>query len=119
MAGSFAGVRAVVAGGDFSLLRAKSLTAHLPATGRVNARVGSALNTRIKARALPNPATFTETGSLPAGVTFTDNGNGTAGLTGTPATGSAGTYPLVIHATNGLGTPATEHLTLVVRPPFL
>ena len=47
-------------------------------------------------------ATLSETGGLPGGVTFTDNGDGTATLAGTPATGSNGTYPLTITASNGV-----------------
>ena len=39
--------------------------------------------------------------TLPSGVTFTDNGNGTATLSGTPAAGTAGTYPFTITASNG------------------
>ncbi|HVM64663.1 MAG TPA: putative Ig domain-containing protein [Acidimicrobiales bacterium] len=115
LAGRFTGVRAVVAGGDFSLLRARALPARLRSSARTNARVGAPLSVQVKARALPNPATLTETGTLPAGVTFTDNGNNTATLSGIPAIGSAGTYPVTIQATNGLGTPAVEHLTVVVR----
>ena len=53
----------------------------------------------------PTPA-ISETGALPSGVTFTDNGNGTATLAGTPAAGTAGSYPLTISAANGvLPTP--------------
>jgi large repetitive protein len=61
----------------------------------------------------PAPS-VTETGPLPAGVTFTDDGDGTATLAGTPAAGTAGTYPLTITASNGAGSPATQSLTLTV-----
>lgn len=54
--------------------------------------------------------TVSESGNLPSGVTF----DGTV-LSGTPLTGSAGTYPVTFTATNGIGSPATQSFTLVVR----
>ena len=63
-----------------------------------------------------NPtATISETGALPSGVTLTDNGNGTATLAGTPATGTAGSYPITITAHNGIGSDATQSFTLQVN----
>jgi hypothetical protein len=52
-------------------------------------------------------------GTLPSGVAFVDNGDGTGKLSGMPAAGTAGTYPLTVKATNGLGT-ATQPFTLTV-----
>jgi autotransporter-associated beta strand protein len=67
----------------------------------------------------PKPA-VTETGALPGGVTFVDKGDGTATISGTPASGTAGDYPITITATNGVGTPATQafvlHVSAVVPP---
>ena len=40
--------------------------------------------------------TFSETGALPSGVTLASNGT----LSGTPASGSAGSYPITITATD-------------------
>jgi hypothetical protein len=54
-----------------------------------------------------------ETGTLPSGVTFVDNGDGTATLSGTPAAGTAGSYPISIGATNSV-TSASQSFTLVV-----
>ena len=62
-------------------------------------------------------ATVSETGALPNGVTFTDNGDGTATLAGTPATGTYGTYPLTITASNGVSPDATQSFALVVDAP--
>ena len=56
-------------------------------------------------------------GALPSGVTFTDNGDGTATLAGTPATGSQGTYPITITASNGVSPDATQDFALVVDGP--
>ncbi len=53
------------------------------------------------------------TGPLPTGISFTDNGNGTATLAGTPAPGTAGTYPLTIDAENGVNDP-TQTFTLKI-----
>ena len=55
-----------------------------------------------------------EMGALPSGVTLVDNGNNTATLSGTPAAGSAGTYPIVITASNGVAPNAMQNFTLTV-----
>jgi len=57
-------------------------------------------------------ASLMETGALPNGVLFTDNGNGTATLAGTAKV--AGSYPITIAASNGVGSPAMQAFTLVV-----
>jgi hypothetical protein len=57
---------------------------------------------------------ITETGALPTGVTFVDNGNNTATLSGTPAAGTAASYPITITASNGVLPNATQAFTLTV-----
>jgi hypothetical protein len=57
---------------------------------------------------------LSETGPLPGGVTFTDNGNGTATLSGTPASGTAGPYPIVVVASDGVSPNANQIFTLTV-----
>jgi hypothetical protein len=57
---------------------------------------------------------LSETGPLPSGVTFTDNGNGTATLSGTPAAGTAGTYPIVVVDSGGVSPNASQIFTLTV-----
>ena len=65
-----------------------------------------------------NPtAALSETGGLPSGVTFTDNGTGTATLSGTPDTGTGGSYPITITASNGNSPNATQNFTLTVNQP--
>jgi hypothetical protein len=46
-------------------------------------------------------------------VTFTDNGDGTATLAGTPASGTTGSYPLTITASNSAGS-RQQSFTLTV-----
>ncbi len=60
-------------------------------------------------------ATVSTTSPLPAGVTFVDDGNGHGTLSGTPAPGTGGEYPLVISASNGVGSPATKNFQLTVN----
>jgi hypothetical protein len=60
---------------------------------------------------------LSETGALPNGVTFTDNGNGTATLAGTPASGSASSYPITVIASNAFGAVANQAFALNVNPP--
>ena len=66
----------------------------------------------VTATGVPPPA-ISVVGALPTGVTFVDNGNGTGTLAGTPASGTAGTYPLTFTATNSSGS-ATQSFTLTV-----
>ncbi|HEX4445000.1 MAG TPA: putative Ig domain-containing protein [Galbitalea sp.] len=71
----------------------------------------------------PTLAAIGEQGPLPAGLTFTDNGGGTATIGGTAATGTGGTYPLVLSAASdgGRGLGSTEDFTVTVleAPTFL
>ena len=76
--------------------------------------VGTAGTFTVTATGAPTPS-LTETGTLPSGVTFVDNGNGTAKLSGTPAAGTAGSYPLTLKAHNGVGTDASQAFTLTVN----
>jgi uncharacterized repeat protein (TIGR01451 family) len=57
---------------------------------------------------------ITATGVLPRGVFFTDNGDGTATIAGTPALGSAGSYPIAISASNGIQPDAQENFLLTI-----
>ena len=78
-------------------------------------QVGSAGSfTVTTAAGFPVATALSKTGALPSGVTFTDNGNGTATLGGTPASGTAGSYPITITASNGASSPATQSFTLTV-----
>lgn len=60
-------------------------------------------------------AAITESGALPGGVTFTDNGDGTASMAGTPVSGTEGTYPITITASNGTSPDASQAFTLTVN----
>jgi hypothetical protein len=73
--------------------------------------VGTSGSFSVTATGSPAP-TFSEIGALPTGVTL----NPTSGvLSGPPATGTAGTYPITITATNGVSPDATQTFTLVVN----
>jgi len=69
----------------------------------------------VKTTGIPAPS-LSESGALPSGVTFVGNGSGTAALGGTPAIGTAGTYPITITAANGAVGSATQSFTLTVLP---
>ncbi len=58
-----------------------------------------------------NPITFTETGALPSGVTLGPDGS----LSGTPAFGTAGSYPITITATDANSATVTQSFTLTVN----
>ena len=74
---------------------------------------GSAGSFTMTSTGNPTPA-LSAIGTLPSGVTFVDNGDGTGTLAGTPAAGSGGTYIVILGATNGTGSPASETFTLTV-----
>jgi hypothetical protein len=75
--------------------------------------VGTSREFTVTATGTPAPS-LAERGTLPAGVTFKDNGNGTARLSGTPASGTAGTYPLTFQASNGVSMASAQSFTLTV-----
>ena len=51
-----------------------------------------------------NPtATVLTASELPEGLDFTDNGDGTGIITGAPAIGTAGSHPITVTASNGVG----------------
>ncbi len=72
--------------------------------------IGTAGSFTVTATGSPAP-TITESGALPSGVSFT---SATGVLSGTPASGTAGSYPLVFTAANGVGSAATQNFTLTV-----
>lgn len=74
---------------------------------------GSAGTFTVTATGNPAP-TVALTGTLPSGVSFN---TATGVLSGTPATGSDGTYPLTITASNGVSPDATQNFTLTVTGP--
>jgi len=65
----------------------------------------------VTAGGSPTP-TFSSAGALPPGVRLAANGT----LSGMPALGTAGTYPLTVYASNGVGSPASQNVTLTVSP---
>jgi hypothetical protein len=67
---------------------------------------------QIASSGWPAPV-FSLSGILPTGLIF-DITTGT--ISGTPATGTAGTYPLIITATNGIPPDTVRDITLTVLP---
>jgi hypothetical protein len=57
------------------------------------------------------PYGFTETGALPAGISFAADGT----LSGTP-TGGAGTFPIVVTASDAIGCTGIANRTLTIGP---
>ncbi len=62
----------------------------------------------------PSPS-IKESGSLPNGLTFVDNGDGTGTLRGTPLVLIGGNFSVTFTAKNGVGSPATQVFTIVLR----
>ncbi|HEY3941202.1 MAG TPA: putative Ig domain-containing protein [Acidimicrobiales bacterium] len=91
--------------GSFALSTPPSITS-APATAFVAGAPGSFA---VTASGDPTPS-FSEVGALPPGVSLSAGGS----LGGTPAVGSAGSYPITLHATNGIAPDATQAFTLTV-----
>jgi Tol biopolymer transport system component len=68
----------------------------------------------VGATGFPPPSFLLSGTPLPGGVSFFDNGDGTATLSGTPPSGSANTYPLIITAGNLVSPDAVQSFTLTV-----
>jgi len=75
--------------------------------------IGVAGSYQVTTTGYPAPS-ITESGTLPSGLTFTDHGDGTAAISGTPASGTAGSYPVTIAASNSSGSTASLVVTVTV-----
>jgi hypothetical protein len=78
--------------------------------GTATFTTGSSGSFAVTATGNPGAITFSEAGGLPAGLSFSSSGV----LSGTPANGTGGAYDIVITASNGIGTPATQTLVVLV-----
>jgi len=78
---------------------------------------GTAGSFTVTTSGFPIAATITSS-TLPGGLTLTDNHDGTATIAGTPTV--SGTFGATVSADNGVGSPGTQALTLVIdeRPSF-
>ncbi len=83
-----------------------------PTTAQFTVGVAGVFN--LTTAAAPAVTSITRSGALPNGLSFTYNGNGTATVSGTPAAGSAGTYPVTFTASNGVSSGA-QTVTMTVR----
>jgi hypothetical protein len=79
----------------------------------VSLTVGKAFTFTVTTSGYPTPS-LGDPAALPAGVTFVANGNGTATIAGTPAVGTAGSYPITLTASNGTSPDANQSFTLTV-----
>ena len=77
-------------------------------------RTGGSGSLQIEATGDPRP-TITQAGHLPTGVGFkADPENGTAIIAGLPATNAGGLYKVTLTAANGVGSGASQTLTVIV-----
>jgi hypothetical protein len=95
--------------------RVVARAATIRARSTVKATESRPIEVKIKAKGTP-VAVLSESGALPNGLRFVDRLDGTASISGTPAPGSAGTYAVVLTATNAVAPSASFALTITVRP---
>ena len=99
-----------IATGKSETLALAAVAPAITSSATVTSIVGTPFTTTIHTTGIPT-ATLSESGALPAGMTFTNNGDGTATIAGTTASGSGGSYPITLTATNSAGT-TTQAFTL-------
>jgi Putative Ig domain/PQQ-like domain len=87
-----------------------SVAPGITSAGSASFQIGVPGTFTVTATGVPAP-TLSESGSLPSGVAFTAS---SGLLAGTPAAGSAGTYPLQFTASNGISPNAMQSFTLTV-----
>jgi putative Ig domain-containing protein len=87
-----------------SVTLGESLPPTITGAASATSNVGALFGFTVTTTGEPAPSLSDNSATLPTGVSFTDNGNGTATIAGTPATGSGGTYPVTITATNAAGS---------------
>ncbi|MGF1426722.1 putative Ig domain-containing protein [Kitasatospora sp. LaBMicrA B282] len=75
---------------------------------------GTAGTFAVTTSGYPAPA-LSESGTLPSGLSFKDNGDGTGSLSGTAASGTAGSYPVTITATNAAGSSSAQVTVTVTQ----
>ena len=81
---------------------------------KIRVAAGSAFTFLITTKqAYPEP-TISTSSTLPGGIALTDLGNGTARLGGTSNNGAQGTYVIVVTATNDVGAPVNQSITLTL-----
>jgi hypothetical protein len=83
--------------------------------GSTTFTAGTPLRFALASTGFPAPI-YKLSGALPSGVTFDPT---TGIVSGTSAPTSAGTYPIVITASNGVGLPASQTVVLTINPPVL
>ncbi|QMU79567.1 hypothetical protein GXW83_31545 [Streptacidiphilus sp. PB12-B1b] len=95
---------------DFTLTVSSTPAVSSPATAAFS--TGTAGSYPVTSTGYPAPV-LTESGALPSGLVFKDNGDGTGSISGTAAAGTAGSYPVVLTATNANGA-GSETVTVTV-----
>ena len=118
---TLSGVPAAGAGGVYNLTFAANgggtqnftLTVNeaptITSANNVTFTVGNTGTWEVTATGYPAP-TLSESGALPTGVTFT-----AGALSGTPAAGTAGSYPITFTAANGTGSDHVQSFALMVN----
>ncbi|HTW98345.1 MAG TPA: putative Ig domain-containing protein, partial [Acidimicrobiales bacterium] len=76
-----------------------------------SASAGTSLSVQLQASGQPAP-TFSEAGALPAGISLSSSGL----LSGSLGTGSAGSWPFLLTATNSVGSTTETYLLTVTEP---
>jgi len=83
-------------------------------TAAGTASVGTGASLPVDTSGFPTATISLASGSLPSGLSITNLGSGQAEIVGTPATGTGGTYNLVLSASNGVGPAVTEGYALTI-----
>jgi hypothetical protein len=115
--GDLSGWTDLASGSSVSL--AESVAPTITGAASATSNVGAPFSFMVTTTGEPAPALSDNSATLPAGITFTDNGNGRATIAGTPATGSGGTYPVTITATNSAGSTSQSFVLTNEEAPSI
>jgi hypothetical protein len=86
--------------------------AKISSGGKFTFKSGVAATFEVRTTGHP-AAKLSVTGKLPTGVRFQDNGDGSGSFFGS-AKGAVGMYEVVLHASNGVGKPVTQEISITV-----
>ncbi|WP_329578832.1 Ig domain-containing protein [Kitasatospora sp. NBC_01250] len=126
---TLAGTPAAGSGGSYPLVvtatnGAGSVTQNLSLTvaqgpavtsaGTAAFTTGTAGTFAVTTSGYPAPA-LSASGTLPSGLSFKDNGDGTGSIVGTAASGTAGSYPVTVTATNASGSSSAQVTVTVTQ----
>jgi hypothetical protein len=102
------------------VLQSLTLTVGVPTAPSLVPNAATAIETvpfALRVQATGDPVPELSATGLPPGLQFADDGDGSGTISGSPLAGSAGTYPVEVTASNGIGDPGSATVVVTVVAP--